>query len=436
MPADGFSAYVQAVDGALPVLAVNGDAARNPASTIKLLTTFVALRQLGPAYRWQTRAYLDAPPENGVAAGDLYLEGRGDPYLVTERLWLFIRQMRQRGLEDVRGDLVIDNSYFALEPADPGAFDGQAYRTYNVVPDALLVNFNAIRFIFQPDPVSGRVDIIADPSPANLGIDNELRLGPGRCGGYQNGISVSLPDTPAHEVVFSGRYGRSCTRYSLSRSVMPAPEHAYGVFKSLWHESGGTLAGGLRTAVVPDGLEPFASLESPTLAELIRAVNKWSNNVMTRHILLTMGAEASGAPATVDKGRMAVTWALAEIGLDMPELYIDNGSGLSRQTRISARNLARALLAAHDDLYHAEFKSSLALAGLDGTMRRRFRNSELTGRMHMKTGRLDDVFAMAGYLRSRSGRNFVVAAIHNETGAHKGPGEEAVAALLKWVYRQ
>ncbi len=435
--ADSFSAVVQRVGADQPLLAVNPDILRNPASTMKLLTTFIALEVLGPNYRWVTEAYLGGTLANGTLDGDLYIKGYGDPYMVVERLWLFLRQMRQHGLRDISGDLVIDNSYFDMPPVDRGLFDGQALRTYNVVPDAFLVNFQAISFIFNPDPVTNRVEIIADPLPANLDIRNRIKLVDGRCGGYQNGIVINTADrAELDRVTFSGRIGSRCTEYRMSRALLSGPTFAYGVFRSLWEESGSSLDGTLRIGEVPDELELFHVMESVPLSDIIRSINKWSNNVMARHLLLTIGVEHFGAPATVDKGRRAAIYALGERGLDFPGLRIDNGAGLSRDARISAHSLARLLLAADKSIYRAEFVSSLALAGMDGTMRRRFREESMAGRMHLKTGRLDDVFSMVGYVRSRSGDDYVVVAIQNGADAHRGPGEEAQSALLKWVYEQ
>lgn len=437
MDAASYSVWVQDVDADTPLLAVNADVARNPASTIKLLTTFLALEDLGPAYTWRTEVYLDGELQDGRLAGDLYLKGYGDPYLVTERVWLLLRGLRQRDLRDIEGDLVIDNSFFAVPPEDPGAFDGQPYRVYNVTPEAFLVNFRAVNFIFRPAADEQGVQIIADPAPANLEIRNQLQLREGRCGGYQGGIRVAPGEANVGGVVtFSGRFGRDCPEYRLARSVMDAREFSYGVVRSLWEESGGTLGGTGRDATVDEDWESFYDFDSPPVSEVIRRVNKWSNNVMSRQVFLTMGAERFGAPGTVEKARDAATAALAERGLDFPELRLDNGAGLSRDTQISARNLARLLLAGYDSPYRSEFESSLALAGLDGTMRRRFRDDQLTGRMHIKTGRLSGVFAMAGYLRAASGRDFVVVAMQNHPQAHRGPGEEAHTALLRWVYAQ
>ncbi len=437
IPTDSFSAVVQLIGADQPLLAINPDTLRNPASTMKLLTTFVALETLGPDYRWMTEAFLGGTLTKEMLDGDLYLKGYGDPYMVVERFWLFLRQLRQRGLKNIDGDLVIDNTYFDMPLIDRGAFDGQALRTYNVVPDALLVNFQAISFSFTPDPVTNRVRIIADPLPSNLDIHNRITLDNRRCDGYQEGIVVDpAARVELDRVTFSGQIGSGCPEYRLSRALLSAPTFAYGVFRSLWEEGGSSLSGTLRVAEVPDGLEPFYAMESLPLSDIIRSINKWSNNVMARHLLLTIGAERFGAPATVDKGRRAIMQLLDERGLDFPGLWIDNGAGLSRHSRISARSLARLLLAADMSIYRAEFISSLALAGIDGTMRRRFREESLAGHMHLKTGRLDNVFAMAGYVRSRSGDDYVVVAIQNGNDAHRGSGEEAQMALLRWVHEQ
>lgn len=437
MPAESFSVYIQPLGAGEPLLEFNAGVPRNPASTIKLLTTYLALEALGPAYQWQTRVFAGGEVRDGKLDGDLYIKGYGDPSMVLERVWLLIRRIRNAGIQEITGDLIIDDSYFTIPHHDPGEFDGQPYRTYNVAPNALLWNFNAISFQFQPDAADKMIMINADPDPVNLSIINNLRLTGGRCGGFQNGIDVAAAVAPqVSEVSFSGNFGRRCNGYRMTRSVMPPHQYAYGVFQRLWRETGGKFDGGLRRALVPDDLDAIVTMGSLSLGEVMRSVNKWSNNLMARHLLLTLGAERLGPPATLEKAHEAVEQVLAELGLELPNLNLDNGSGLSRDVRISARELGELLVEAHQSIYRAEFVSSMALAGLDGTMRRRFRNDPMTGRLHIKTGRLDNVFAMAGYLRSAAGQDYVVVALHNYPRAHQGPGEEAQTALLRWLYQQ
>ncbi len=436
LPADALSVFVQRAGDAAPLVAHHADVARNPASLIKLLTTFIALDVLGPTWRWRTEAFIDGPLDGGRLAGDLILRGGGDPSLVTERLWLFQRALRSKGLQHIDGELVIDNSFFAREETDPGAFDGQPYRSYNTLPDALLVNFQTANFLFRPDPVHGRVEILADPALADIEIRNRMRVFRGGCDARNSSISMVAGNDDRRRPVltFSGALAAQCTEYQLSRALPNAPAFAHAVFKALWQEQGGTLAGGWRVGTAPSGRAPLAAIESPPLAEVIRSVNKYSNNVMTRHIFLTLGVAEGEGPATLDKSRQVVGRALRRHGLEFPELRVVNGAGLSRDTRISARSLGRLLLAVGESPLRAEFQASMSLAGLDGTTQRRFRRDPLAGRSRLKTGSLDGVSAIAGYVLSRSGEEYVVVVIANAPRATWGGGQEAQNALLRWVY--
>jgi D-alanyl-D-alanine carboxypeptidase/D-alanyl-D-alanine-endopeptidase (penicillin-binding protein 4) len=432
---DGLSIVVQAVDADEPLLALNPAASRSPASVIKLLTTFAALDILGPAYTWRTEAYLGGPLAGDRLDGDLIIKGGGDPYLTTERFWSFLRTLRARGLRQIDGDLVIDNSYFEAADDDPAAFDGQPFRTYNVAPDALLVNLKAVQFrVYRPVP-GARPRVVTDPVIAHLEIDNRIGNVKGPCRGFQRGVAIDLVDgLGGNTVQLSGRFPTGCDEYSIYRTVMTPPEFAYGVFEPLWTQLGGGLSGRVRTGPAPADSSPFARTESVPLAEVVRNINKFSNNVMTRQLLLTIGVAGSEPPGTVEKGRRAIAEWLAQTGLEMPSLYLDNGSGLSRETRVSAGGLANMMLAAWRHPYMAEFVSSMPLAGMDGTLRNRYRGGSMAGQIHAKTGRLDHVYSIAGYLQSSSGKRFVLVALHNDTDVHRGPGQELQNALLRWVY--
>jgi D-alanyl-D-alanine carboxypeptidase/D-alanyl-D-alanine-endopeptidase (penicillin-binding protein 4) len=433
IPLQDVSLWVQAVAAPEPTIAHLADTPRNPASTIKLLTTWVALDELGPTYTWPTEVYYLGDYVDNELRGDLGLKGYGDPYLVTEELWKLLGALRRSGLEDVQGDLIVDDSYFAPLEEDPGAFDGQPHRTYNVTPSALLVNFKAVRFQFLPDQQGG-VRITADPQPSNLDLDNRITLVDGPCRGYQAGISFDLADATGRSAAFAGRFPRACAPYAFSRSILQHDTFAYGVYRTLWAELGGRHRGGMRRGVVPEGFEPALIWRSRPLAEIIRSVNKFSNNVMTRQLLYTLGAEAAGAPATPEAGVAAIERYLAEHGLDIGTLIVANGAGLARETRISAQLLADVLLTAARSPLAAEYLASLSLGGLDGTTRGRFNGHAVTGRMHVKTGRLDDVSALAGYVHARTGIDYVVTLMLNSPDAHRGPGEELQEALVRWIY--
>jgi D-alanyl-D-alanine carboxypeptidase/D-alanyl-D-alanine-endopeptidase (penicillin-binding protein 4) len=215
---------------------------------------------------------------------------------------------------------------------------------------------------------------------------------------------------------------------------MRAPEFAFGTFKTYWQQSGGTLEGGLELGVVPKDARLLYTHDSLTLAEVIRLVNKFSSNVMARHLLLTLAAEKAGRPATAAAGRRVIEEFLDSRGIRIPQLVIENGSGLSRDERITAEGLADVLEAAWRSPYEAEFAASLPLSAVDGTLRRRFGGPEMEGRLRMKTGSLQDVSALAGYVSAASGRTYVAVIILNHPGAERGAGEAVQAALVDWVF--
>jgi D-alanyl-D-alanine carboxypeptidase/D-alanyl-D-alanine-endopeptidase (penicillin-binding protein 4) len=278
---------------------------------------------------------------------------------------------------------------------------------------------------------------VTDPVIADLEIDNQIRNADGPCRGFQRGVAIDMPGgLDGSTVQLSGRFPSGCTEYSLWRTVMHPPEFAYGVFQPLWSELGGNLAGRVRTGPAPEEAEPFARFDSIPLAEVVRNVNKFSNNVMTRQLLLTLGAVSQGEPGNRAKGRAAIARWLEDQGLEMGDLYLDNGSGLSRDTRISAGSMARLLQAAWDHRYMPEFVASMPLSGMDGTLRSRFRGTDLSGYLHAKTGRLDHVYSIAGYVQAASGKRFVVVVIQNDKDVHRGPGQELQDAILRWVFRQ
>jgi len=437
IPGTSLSVLVKEVGRDEPLLSYNSTVPRNPASTMKVVTTYSALEVLGPAYTWRTRAYATGPIHDQVLEGDLVLVGGGDPYMTAERWWGFVNGLRQAGIQRVTGDVIIDNSYFAPQGDDRGAFDNKPLSTYNVLPDALLVNFQTVTFSLFPDLAAGVLRASAYPWPANLTVDSTARLDKGSCRRGAAGVGVSTPDGAAgNRIVFTGRYASGCGTMSFTRAVMRAPEYAFGTFKAFWLESGGKLDGGWRIGVVPPGAKLLHSQDSLSLAEIIRLVNKFSSNTMARQLLLTLGAEKAGRPGTTGNGRKVITDFLATQGISIPDLVLDNGSGLSREERISAAGLADVLLAAWRSQYMPEFAASLPLSATDGTLRNRFRSPEMQGRLRMKTGTLEGVSALAGYVSAASGRTFVAVIIVNHPRAGTGGGQALQAALVQWVFGQ
>ena len=435
IPAASLSVYVREVAGGPPLVSHNATVPRNPASTMKVLTTYAALELLGPAYTWRTRAWAVGPIRNQVLDGSLVLEGGGDPFMTADRWWGFVNGLRQAGVERVTGDVVIDNGLFAHQGDDRAVFDNRPYRAYNVLPDALMVNFQTVNLNVVPDAAAGTARVRVYPWPANLAVDNEVRLQRGACRAGAAGLVVAAPEGPTGgRLSVAGNFRSGCAPVAMTRAVMRAPEFAYGTFRTFWQQSGGVIDGGLRMGTAPADAQLLYTHDSLSLAEVIRLVNKFSSNVMARHLLLTVAAEKAGRPATVAAGQRAITEFLASRGIAIPELVIENGAGLSRIERITALGLADVLLDAWRSPYSAEFQASLPVAAVDGTLRRRFRSPGIEGRVRMKTGNLQDVSALAGYVNSASGRNYVAVIMLNHPGADTGHGAALQTALVDWLY--
>lgn len=434
IPAAGTAALVQEVGATRPLLSVNPAAAMNPASVMKLVTTYAALELLGPAYRWKTEAWASASVHHGVLEGDLVLKGYGDPKLDLEAFWILLRALRGKGLREIRGDLVLERSHFERAPGDTGRFDGDPFRPYNVLPDALLVNFKSLRFAFLPEPERRTVRLYVEPHPPALEVVNSLRLVDGACpqGQAFRDLLKATFEPARQRALFSGQYPASCGEKDLHVALLEPNDHAAGMMRQLWAEMGGTWAGAAREGPLPPAALLLHTMDSATLAEIVRDTNKFSNNTMARQLFLTLGAESAGPPASGDKASAAIRAWIARKGIAAPELVMENGSGLSRIERISAANLARLLQAAWRSPVMPEFIASLPVAATDGTMRRRLKGEGVAGQAHIKTGLLTDTRAMAGYVLDRNGRRHVVVMFVNHPAAHET--QPAFDALLRWIY--
>jgi len=430
IPPSSVAAVVREVGAASPSVSVRADAVMNPASVMKLVTTFAALELLGPAYRWKTEVYQDGD--------NLILRGYGDPKLTYESFWLLLRALRSRGLREIRGDVLLDRSYFG--PVADGRIDDEIYRPYNVAPDPLLVNFKSLRFNFLPEPERGTVRVFAEPALPGLQIVNTLKTVDGGCPegrAFRNLIQATFQSKPPL-ASFTGSYPAACGEKDLNAALYAPEDYVAEMIRQLWSEMGGTWEDrDGRKAVVREGpVPPTARLvyvhESDPLAEIVRDINKFSNNVMARQLYLTLAAELGGAPARGDNAYQAIRKWLTAKKIPAPEFFMENGSGLSRAEHMSAASLTALLQAAWASPVMPELVSSLPVAAADGTMKKRLRGGGIAGNAHIKTGLLNDVRAVAGYVLDRRGRRHTVVMIVNHPRAPES--QAALDALLAWVY--
>ncbi|MCO5977120.1 D-alanyl-D-alanine carboxypeptidase/D-alanyl-D-alanine endopeptidase [Ideonella oryzae] len=431
VPAEALSAVVQEVGSDRPLWSLGADIPRNPASVFKLLTTYAALDQLGPAWTWQTPVYLTGPVHDGVLDGSVLLRGSGDPGLVLERVWLLLHHLQQRGVRGIRGDIVLDRSAWQLPPDTPADFDGEPSKPYNVQPDALLLNYKTLTLHFSPMLEQGVARVSAEPRLAGVNLPETVPLSKRPCGDWRAGLQPDWSD-PAH-IRLSGSLGADCGEKDWPVAYADPARYNALLIAQLWQEMGGRLDGQVKEGTVPPQAVPTWQENSPPLAEVVRNINKFSNNLMAEQLFLTLGMldrPDPSRPATPDDARTALrSWLAQRLGPEAAtQVVVDKGSGLSRETRISAQQLATLLLQAWRSPVMSELMSSLPVSGVDGTLKR---STATGGRAHLKTGSLRDAAAQAGYVLSRSGRRYVLVALVNDEQA--GRARPALEALTQWV---
>jgi D-alanyl-D-alanine carboxypeptidase/D-alanyl-D-alanine-endopeptidase (penicillin-binding protein 4) len=427
VPNDNF--HVMVIDthtGSTPRLSHQAQERVNPASLMKLATTTAALDTLGPAFVWRTPVYVDGSVRDGVLHGNVYIKGSGDPRLVVERLWLLMRRIQGLGIQKIQGDIMLDRSAFDVPARDAASFDGEPLRPYNAAPDALLLNFKSLLIQFVPDRAANVARVQIEPPLAGVQYPATVPLSIGDCSDYRSALRADWSDPT--RIRFAGNYPVVCGEKMWPIAYAAPQQFAPRAIAGMWQQLGGQLSGQVRDGSIPPNLQPIFNIESATLAEIIRDINKYSNNVMAQHLFLTLSQQQRGV-GSFDASRDVIQrWWRERVGGEVPTF--DNGSGLSREERISAQSLARLLQVAWASPTMSELMSSLPVTGLDGTMKR----SKAQASAHLKTGSLRDVAGVAGFVDTASGKRLVVVAILHHANANAA--RPALDAMIDWAGKQ
>ena len=433
--------YVQAVDAPTPILTLNAGKSMNPASVMKLVTTYAALDLLTPAYRWKTEVYRDGNIVNGVLNGNLIIKGFGDPSFKAQEFWRLLMSLRQAGIRDINGDLLIDKSVFAKNVGNRKTFDAETWRAYNAEPSAFLVNGRNTSFKFSA--IDSSVSVTQEFDLPEIQIVNNMKLSSATCENWRDRFtytvksnnSCSIEDCAKNAgvtVTFKGTFSPSCNDRYLELSLLNDEQYAFYTFKKLWQQLGGKFNGQLKMQSVPTSAIKVITQDSEPLGYVVRDINKWSNNIMARQLLLTLGVEKRTLPATESSGATVIKEWFASKNINATDLVVENGSGLSRTERISAQHLGQLLVSAYLSPVMSELIASLPILGIDGTVAKRLKTSQSAGRAHLKTGSLDGVSAIAGYVLNAQNKRFVVVMMinHNNASASKLAQDN----LIEWVY--
>ncbi len=420
LPLDSVAIVVQPLDGGPPLLNHNASKAMNPASVMKLVTTYAALEALGPAYRWKTEVYRTGTLSNGVLDGDLILKGYGDPALNLPEFWRLLQQIQQQGIRQIKGALVLDGSVFAPEVSQRPVLDNEPLRAYNAAPAALLLNGRHSSFRFAIDRQNGKALVSIQPEfelPA-IRVNNQMQVRKAACTDWRADLHYqAMTQDDGVQLTFSGSLPDQCDERYLELSLLPDPLYLAQTFKTIWAQLGGRWEGQARSGKLPPAATLVTTWWSAPLESVLHDINKWSNNVMARQLLLTLGLEAGLQPVDESLATQALIQSLRQRGLQFPELVIENGAGLSRQERISAEHLSQLLVTAYQRPGMPVMMASLPILGVDGTTKKRLADTESKGMAYLKTGSLEGVSSLAGYVQDKQGKRYVLVIMANHAQA-------------------
>jgi serine-type D-Ala-D-Ala carboxypeptidase/endopeptidase (penicillin-binding protein 4) len=389
------------------------DLALVPASTMKVVTTAAALRSLGPDFTFVTEVLAD--DVRGDSVGNIFLKGGGDPYLVSEELFALTRALRDKGLSEIRGNIVVDDSYFIPgQPLDENEKLGP--RAYHAPYSALSLNFSDIKIVVQPGQRAGEpARFVADPVSEYAVVKGTVKTVKGDKPA-QVTVTKETTDDGREIIVLDGVIGEASPTWNRYVNVASPALYTGEVFKEFLLREGIRVAGRVVNGLTPPSATIYHEHKSRPLGLIVYGLNKFSNNVMAEEICLALGAKVHGAPGTRAKGIAVSRKHLIDSGVPESNFALTEASGLSRSNRLSASALVKVLLAATRDFtYNAEFMASFGVAGVDGTLKEKFADAGARRRLRAKTGTLRGVNALAGYGISPDRRVYVFAVIANSS---------------------
>lgn len=438
---------VQEVEGRSRVLAaLNAELPYQLASTAKVVTSYAALDLLGAQYRWRTYAFINGTLNKGRLVGDLLIVGGGNARLRSTELRAWFKRMQTEGLTEVTGNIVLDRFAFRLQDGDfantpPPAPD----RPHHSRPDAFTLDEGVLQVTVHSGP-RGKQSISLSPPMANLQVVNEL----GNIGCTAWALPASAPgpaksDPAVPTLAVRGQWGPGCGSRELVLAPLSHEEFTVRAVEGLWREAGGRLKGKVIDKQRPDRESllpldaagepqlPFSVHLSEALPQVIREINKTSDNMAARNLMLSLVRGFPTRAATMVEARQRVDGWLQRQGFQPGDISLENGSGLSRAERGKPRAMVQLLRNAWASQQSQAFIDSLPIAGIDGTLAHRMTNGKATGAAFLKTGTLLDTRALAGYVKAVSGKTYAVAALVNHPEAQRAL--PSLDGLIEWIAR-
>ncbi len=414
------------------IASLNPYKAFTPASVAKLATCYAALLELGEDFRWPTQIFYRGSIKQGVLHGDIIIKAYGDPSLSSYNVSQFAKRIAGYGIRKITGNMIIDRSFFQNSKKISSGFDKNFVSQYNSMPDCMMINnhLNSIKI----EPTANGIRAYRANEDRSFKLINNIKAVNSRCRGRNAWPKVRfLKDNDSITVKLEGTLSTKCRPFSISKVLSPSYKSFYYIFSHFLNKNGISFKGKLILAKKPADAKLLFTHFSRPLSKLIAHTLKKSDNLYARHIFLLLGAKLYGAPATLQKGQMAVKEILSSRDLLNSSDIIINGSGLSRKSRLSAITLNKILDDAYRN-YGQKWLYMLSIAGVDGTLKRRFAHSIVKKRAFMKTGTLKKAKNIAGYVQGKSGRLYNTVILYN--GARIWIGKDIQDKIITQIVKR
>jgi serine-type D-Ala-D-Ala carboxypeptidase/endopeptidase (penicillin-binding protein 4) len=403
------------------IYARNSDSLFTPASNMKMFTSAMALKKVGPDYRFHTRLYTIGKIKGTVLTGDLYIKGFGDPSLVTEQMWVLVNELKNLSITKIKGNIIADNSYFDGQGKLKTWTSYQGPEAYLAPMGALSFNFNTVTVYVEPGKSPGeRPRVVIDPDIDYFRVRNKA-VTTGSKRSRRKLIVNRLGRKNHDEILIKGRVPKNVARKRFFLNVTDPQKYTASAFKRFLHQAGVRVTGKVKRGLVPEGATLVVDHESPPLGEILRGLNKFSNNFIAEQILKTLAAQFMGEPGTTENGVLLLQEYMQELGFTSDQYRMVDGSGLSKANLITPDQVIALLEDAHSDFsIFPEFISALGVMGLDGSVIDRMHRQKEAQKIRVKTGTLNHVSALSGYFQSQDGERFAFSILLNDVKCSNG----------------
>ena len=413
IPESKLSIILEEQESGKRLIDINSNRSRSPASVTKLFTAFAAIDLLGSEYQWKTEAYIDQK-DNGIDSIDyLLIRGGGDPSFSINDLESFILKIRATGIREIRNGIHLDQSFFKQRKNSTGSFDQSPLRPYNTMHSSLIVNSNKLDLGFSLNSKTKEIVITPSFLPTGVSIQSNLLIGSGDCKDFRSQVNFEERlEKKTLMIVINGFYPDQCSSFDHDLAITETEHYFYGAFKKIWVDSGGTINGHYKRRKKSKMNALIAHMDSEELNSALRLILKESDNMASRNVFLSFAEKSN--QRKLRNIRKTVYKSMKDNDIQWHNRnFIDNGSGLSRKTRLKPESIMGLIKKIDQDIKFLEIKSMLPVSGIDGTLKNIFQSSLLQGQMRLKTGTLNGVRCLAGFITSSSGKNYRFVFMHN-----------------------